>query len=179
MIALVLVGGAAGFFVLGGHNLFVDRHGMPGNVPLPNGATFKLMQNMNEGSGITAQDWYWTVASPNNSTTLESFYQSNLASNGWTHIETGGPTDSGAIEVDGCQPGRKVSYPTAGPDGAIWFVESVAKIGRITPDGQIVGYVTPMLPPVGITVGPDKNLWFTEYIPSLNQNGIGSVTSGK
>ncbi len=60
---------------------------------------------------------------------------------------------------------------TAGPDGALWFTESVgSKIGRITPGGVITEFPLPP-PPAGglkqpqtITAGPDGNLWFTEQI---------------
>lgn len=72
---------------------------MPDNVPLPNGATFKLMPTRDSKTQL----WYWTVASPNDVTTAEKFYESNLASNGWTHIEVGGSTELGAFQVVGCQ----------------------------------------------------------------------------
>src|ERR1700736_3538137 len=56
-----------------------------------------------------------------------------------------------------------------GPDGNVWFVEdSRDKIGRITPNGQVMEYAIPMPPrsssaqPFGIAPGPDGNLWFTE-----------------
>ena len=51
---------------------------------------------------------------------------------------------------------------TRGPDGNIWFGEgSVAKLGRITPQGDITEFPVPNNPE-GITTGPDGNLWFTE-----------------
>jgi streptogramin lyase len=52
---------------------------------------------------------------------------------------------------------------TAGPDGNLWFTESIAQIGRITPTGQITEFPLPMLNSAlnGITAGPDGNLWFT------------------
>ena len=53
----------------------------------------------------------------------------------------------------------------AGPDGNLWFTESMGnKIGRITPAGVITEFTVPMAGsgPYGICVGPDGNIWFTE-----------------
>jgi len=56
----------------------------------------------------------------------------------------------------------------AGPDGALWFTESMAdQIGRVTLDGAITEYPLPSRDrvhanPEGITVGPDGAVWFTE-----------------
>lgn len=71
----------------------------------------------------------------------------------------------------------------AGPDGAIWFVESSAnKVGRITMAGHFTEFPIPSAVlfqtsagqimtsgPVGITTGPDGALWFT---------GLRSAASG-
>jgi hypothetical protein len=65
---------------------------------------------------------------------------------------------------------------TTGPDGALWFTESVnpgGKIGRITTSGVITEFPTPSSQPYGITTGPDGALWFTE---SLGQK-IGRITT--
>jgi virginiamycin B lyase len=55
---------------------------------------------------------------------------------------------------------------TAGPDGALWFVEQgVNRIGRITPLGVFTEFSAGINPSAsfgGITSGPDGNLWFTE-----------------
>ena len=55
---------------------------------------------------------------------------------------------------------------TEGPDGALWFTESVGnKIGRIDPVTKaITEYPLPIAgsQPNGITTGPDGALWFTE-----------------
>jgi virginiamycin B lyase len=54
---------------------------------------------------------------------------------------------------------------TAGPDGALWFVEQAGnKIGRITTAGSITEFSipTPGSKPSSITAGPDGALWFTE-----------------
>ena len=55
---------------------------------------------------------------------------------------------------------------TSGPDGALWFAESLGnKIGRITTAGAFTEYPVPTSggAPDGITSGPDGALWFTEY----------------
>jgi streptogramin lyase len=58
---------------------------------------------------------------------------------------------------------------TRGPDGNLWFTESLAgKIGRITPAGVITEFsagLTPGSQPAEITAGPDGNLWFTDQFP--------------
>ena len=54
---------------------------------------------------------------------------------------------------------------TAGPDGALWFTESVGnKIGRITTSGTVTEFALPVARsnPQGITAGSDGNLWFVE-----------------
>jgi streptogramin lyase len=58
-----------------------------------------------------------------------------------------------------------VSNIAAGPDGALWFVESQGgKLGRITTGGSFTEY--PLPPGVAsadaITLGPDNNLWLTD-----------------
>jgi len=65
---------------------------------------------------------------------------------------------------------------TAGPDGALWFTETVAgKIGRITTSGVITEYAIPTANsyPYGITTGPDGAVWFTE----VNAQKIGRITT--
>jgi streptogramin lyase len=65
---------------------------------------------------------------------------------------------------------------TRGPDGNLWFTESLAgRIGRITPGGVITEFsagITPGGQPGEITAGPDGNLWFTEQFPDR----IGRIT---
>jgi virginiamycin B lyase len=65
---------------------------------------------------------------------------------------------------------------TAGPDGAIWFVEENGnRVGRITTSGQITEFLIPTASatPQEIVAGPDGALWFTEY----GNNKIGRITS--
>jgi virginiamycin B lyase len=65
---------------------------------------------------------------------------------------------------------------TAGPDGNLWFTETVAnQIGRITTAGVITEFAIPVVPsqPNDITAGADGNLWFTEYLG----NRIGRITT--
>lgn len=106
LLAIIVLAGLLtvaipGFLVFGGHgsSLFTDRHGLPGNVPLPSGATFQFMDQ--DGTSSTTGDWYWTVASPNTSDALRSFYQGNLNSNGWTVSKTLG--SNGDYEFLACQ----------------------------------------------------------------------------
>src|SRR4029077_12914473 len=65
---------------------------------------------------------------------------------------------------------------TLGPDGALWFAETVAgKIGRITTSGVITEYSIPTANsyPYGITTGSDGALWFTE----VSAQKIGRITT--
>ena len=61
---------------------------------------------------------------------------------------------------------------TTGPDGDVWFGE-IEKIGKITPDGNITGYVIAGSGPYGLAAGPDGNVWFTER---LSSGAIGKIT---
>jgi virginiamycin B lyase len=61
--------------------------------------------------------------------------------------------------------GRGLHGITAGPDGALWFVEiRSSKIGRITTDGEVQrwGLGPGNRFPYEITTGSDGALWFTE-----------------
>src|SRR6266508_3770137 len=60
----------------------------------------------------------------------------------------------------------------SGPDGNLWFTESIGKkIGRITTEGTITEYPTGRCPSA-IASGPDGNLWFTE-----SSGKIGRITT--
>ena len=75
---------------------------------------------------------------------------------------------------------------TAGPDGNLWFTESLSKVvGQITTAGVITEF--PLSKTNGwdeaITAGPDGNLWFTECVPASSGYGcsnghIGRITTG-
>ena len=66
--------------------------------------------------------------------------------------------------------GAGVSGIAAGPDGALWFTESLAdKIGRVTTKGVITEYPLPgvsksYLHPTGIAAGADGGVWFVETL---------------
>lgn len=108
LVAAVITVGIPGYLVFGGQGgsgLLTDRHGLPSNVPLPSSATFKLMKDEGDNSGA-AKAWYWTVDSPNDPSTVEQYYQSNLASNGWTNILHRG--SDGDYEVTGCNGNQAV-----------------------------------------------------------------------
>ena len=64
---------------------------------------------------------------------------------------------------------------TTGPDGALWFVEGIGQVGRITTGGQISEYPANRGYDdlIRITSGPDGTLWFLSiydgYYPALGQ----------
>jgi hypothetical protein len=66
---------------------------------------------------------------------------------------------------------------TVGPDGALWFADNSAAIGRITTSGAIQEFTSGLQSgavPDAITPGPDGNVWFTDQY--ANQRAIGRVT---
>lgn len=80
-----------------------------------------------------------------------------------------------AVNVD-VYPTDQAGRIAVGPDGALWFTESVAgKIGRITTSGVITEYAIPTASgyPYGIVAGPDGALWFTE----LQAQKVGRITT--
>ena len=67
-----------------------------------------------------------------------------------------------------------VSGITAGPDGALWFVEeTAAKIGRLATDGSITQYSTGQCSGQIIAPGPDGALWFA----GSGCDDLGRITS--
>jgi virginiamycin B lyase len=94
--------------------------------------------------------------------------------NGTPYGQIGRMTTAGTITAEyplaaGSIPGQIV----AGPDGALWFVETnPGKIGRITTAGVITEYFIPTADsqPLGITLGPDGALWFTEVYSYVQNN---------
>jgi virginiamycin B lyase len=72
--------------------------------------------------------------------------------------------------------GSGLSAIVAGPDGALWFCESLGnKIGRITTSGTMTEFPLHLAnsSPADIVPGPDGALWFTES----NANQIGRITT--
>src|SRR5688500_4657457 len=99
------------------------------------------------------------------------------------------PAAAAAIDEFPVAPGANPGGITAGPDGALWFVEEgTSTIGRITTAGAVTNHFPvptagTTLPPTDpnyvnaldqITAGPDGNLWFTQ--PRDDQ--IGVITPG-
>ncbi|MBZ5605034.1 MAG: IPT/TIG domain-containing protein [Acidobacteriia bacterium] len=90
------------------------------------------------------------------------------ASNGGWFAKIGRITTSGVItEYPLPDPMSIPTAITAGPDGALWFIESGnGKIGRISTSGTITEFPLPASEVNygvdGITSGPDGNLWFTQ-----------------
>jgi hypothetical protein len=78
-------------------------------------------------------------------------------------------------EVPVKTPGAGPSGIAAGPDGNLWFTETVAnQIGEINPTTHAITEFpvpTPKSGPTGITSGPDGDLWFTEF----NADKIGTI----
>ena len=89
----------------------------------------------------------------------------------------GWPVGAGAqVIVEFPTTGSGPADIAVGPDGALWFTESLGdRIGRITTAGAITEYgaFTSARDLQGITAGPDGALWFTEYLASR----IGQITT--
>jgi virginiamycin B lyase len=66
---------------------------------------------------------------------------------------------------------------TSGPDGALWYTNSVFNsIGRITTAGVVTNYTGSGIDePDAITSSPDGDLWFT----SLYHDSIGRISTGE
>jgi streptogramin lyase len=50
---------------------------------------------------------------------------------------------------------------SAGSDGNVWFAASGARLGRISPQGNVTYFPTPGLYPADLVTGSDGSLWFT------------------
>ena len=69
---------------------------------------------------------------------------------------------------------------TAGVEGDVWFTQSPATIGRVTPAGVFTEFAVPSVSGSvnGITAGPDGDIWFTEAADALGRiTPAGEVTS--
>jgi streptogramin lyase len=92
------------------------------------------------------------------------------------------PATAAAIDEFPVAPGTNPGGITAGPDGALWFIEEgTSTIGRITTGGVVTNHFPVPTGPAStvssldqITTGPDGALWFTQ--PRDNQ--IGRITTG-
>lgn len=116
IVLLVVIGGgaAAGILILKKGSTStqqppgatVDRHGLPDNVPLPNGVDFKLQdsrQFTQTGLGTASiAQWIWTVDKPNDPTALSTYYQNQLPGKGWTNIQQSTGSNN-TTQVLGCQ----------------------------------------------------------------------------
>lgn len=78
--------------------------------------------------------------------------------------------------------GRTLGGLTFGPDGALWFTETVVnsqtrtqtgKIGRMTSAGKITEFSLAGAIPRFITTGPDGDLWFTESYFGSGASSLG------
>jgi virginiamycin B lyase len=91
------------------------------------------------------------------------------------------PAPAHAIDEFPLPPGTGPGGITAGPDGALWFVEEgTSMIGRITTTGAVTnhfpvptGPASTVSPLDQIITGPDGALWFTEP----RDNEIGRMTT--
>ena len=97
-------------------------------------------------------------------------------------IEIGAPTTLHGLEITEFPMPSSGSYPygiAVGPDGNLWFTETIAnRLGRITTNGVITEFT---LPPAaqsvrGIAAGGDGRLWFCAYgsgqIGAMTTNGV-------
>ncbi len=88
-----------------------------------------------------------------------------------SHVQSaiGRITPAGAVTLFRAGLGKK-SYPgeiVAGPDGNLWFSESIGpgEVGLVTPQGSITEFPLGLQEALGIgglAAGPDGNLWFTQ-----------------
>jgi streptogramin lyase len=94
------------------------------------------------------------------------------------------PAAAGAIDEYPVSPGLNPGGITAGPDGALWFLEEgTSTIGRITTAGAVTHHHPVPTGPASlvsaldqITAGPDGALWFTQ--PRDNQIGRMTTAGG-
>jgi len=80
-------------------------------------------------------------------------------------VATAGPLAAQIVEFPVPTAASRPYTIVAGPDGNLWFTESVGnKIGRVTTAGAITEFPVPTAGsgPYGLCVGPDGKIWFTE-----------------
>jgi virginiamycin B lyase len=100
--------------------------------------------------------------------------------NGSATVGLNFPTPSGTITEFALRAGVLPNAIATGPDGNLWFTETLAHaVARITPGGTVTEFPTgpcvPQFPinpcaPQDIAPGPDGNMWFT-------CSGAGTVTT--
>jgi len=126
----------------------VDRHGLPVDVPLPDGAIFNsqgqsLLFNVGPvhlpqlSIGCygfpTNQTWVWTTSSPNTPAVLQQFYQNHLSTQGWSHLLTSASCNSGNPLVSACGNGNNKQQ--------IVLVQFGATITLVDGSGNSIGSV--------------------------------------
>lgn len=111
VVLVVLVGGgAAGWFLYlspsHSNSPLFNRHGVPSNVPLPNGLTYDSQNSISSTDSqtnitINGTEWGWKV-SGSSPTDVQQFYVNNLPGKGWTNVKstTGRKGDK---QVTACQ----------------------------------------------------------------------------
>src|ERR1051326_3768332 len=109
LVLLVLIGGgfAAWKFYLDptlcNSSPLFDRHGQPGNVPLPGSCHFSAVRPLSDNGQNLGDVWFWTVESPNDPATLKTFYATHLPGDGWTQKSVGTHATNGATIMAYCQ----------------------------------------------------------------------------
>jgi hypothetical protein len=96
----------------------ISRHGLPMNVPLPDGISFNAQSvyvlynvaNVHTSSVTigcygrpTNATWIWTVASPANPTSIDQMYVGILASKGWSFVHSWAGCLGGNPVVSACE----------------------------------------------------------------------------
>jgi hypothetical protein len=91
---VVMVVGVGGFYLV--HSF--QRHGLPDDIPLPNNTSFfrsdQISVNDPSSGTFTRQKWGFTISSTTGTTLeqIDTFYHSQLPSNGWQHLVGGTDT---------------------------------------------------------------------------------------
>lgn len=104
-LIVLLIATAAGGILLHLHSTsttttipIIDRHGLQGDVPLPDNIAFQYKHTVTQGT-LTADEWIWKV-NKSEPASIQQFYQSHLPKYGWTHIQ---PIQGDTLGVVGCK----------------------------------------------------------------------------
>jgi|GEM_PF-3139451 len=146
---LVVGGGVSAFFLIPKSSTpsttAFDRHGVPANVPLPEKLTFGQQYRGSKTDptlnvSYKGDEWGWQVGSPNDSATVQRFYQQKLPGNGWTDLKQQ-QGDNGDQQLTACQGDQVLGIET----GASFKLTDLdnKKIGTVTapPGGSALGIV--------------------------------------